>query len=813
MSMADETNKYTWPAAEQRTLIGKRISRVDGPDKVSGRAKYTYDVHRPGMLYGKVVRCPYPHAKVVSVDTSAAEKMPGVAAVHVVQGPGTEINWAGDDIAVVAAVDERAAADAARAIKVEYEPLPFFLDDFTQPVNAVEDTGPLSQRDVVSMFNNQVPEPQIIDRVQKRGLSFKVSDQMVGQMRDNHVGEGLIAALQAAPVKEGQKPTSVYRKEAEQIKGDPDAAFKESEVISEGIYGCPVITHSCLESHGSIAEWENDDHLFVHISTQNVSGVAGEYAGVLKVPAANVHVHQDHIGGGFGSKFGADRWGIYTAQVSKKAGGKAVRYMLERDAELTLAGCRPSIWARVKVGAKKDGTLLAWQSDSWNTGGPGGGGAPPMPYVVNIPNQRKQHVAVATNIGPARAWRAPNHPQGCLVTMAALDDLAAKLNMDPVDLLVKNIQLAAPPTDTFNRAGTYHDELMVAADLIGWKKNWHPRGQSGSGPVKRGLGVAVHTWGGRGHQSTCSLSINPDGSVEIKMGTQDLGTGTRTAILIIAADTLGIPMDQVQLKIGDNQYPASGGSGGSTTIGGVSSSTRRAAVDAREQLLGKVASALSAQPGDLEIVNSTIRVKGSPSRSMSWKDACARLGTQPIVVVDPNLGPKEDLISSGVGGAVMADVSVDTETGVVKMNKTVCVQDCGLIINMKTAESQVYGGLIMSIATALYEEKIMDATTGRMLNPNMDFYRLAGIGDVGELVAHFMTGKGYDERGPIGLGEPCTVGPMAAIANAVANAIGVRVPFMPLTPDRVLAALHHASANRSSQHHWTDHLGGSYASV
>lgn len=793
--MANETNKYTWPAADQRTWIGKRVSRVDGPDKVSGRAKYTYDVHRPGMLYGKVVRCPYAHAKVVSVDTSAAEKMPGVKAIHVVQGPGTEIQWAGDDIVVVAAVDERAAADAAHAIKVEYQPLPHFVDDFTQPTNVAEKSGPLDVRDLVGMFTNQVPEAQIIQAVGNRGITFKVSDSMVDQMRQNKVGENVIKAIQNAPVKEPLPLSGPYRKDAEQIKGDPDAAFKDAEVISEGIYGCPVITHSCLESHGSIAEWTDDDHLFVHISTQNVSGVSGEYAGALKIPAGNVHVHQDHIGGGFGSKFSADRWGIYTAQVSKKAAGKPVRVMLERDAELTLAGCRPSIWARVKVGAKKDGTLLAWQSDSWGTGGPGGGGAPPMPYVVNIPNQRKQHVAVATNIGPARAWRAPNHPQGCLVTMSALEDVAAKLNMDPVDLLLKNIELTAPPTDTFNRVGTYRDELLIAADLIDWKKNWRPRGQSSTGPVKRGLGLAIHTWGGRGHQSTCSLTINPDGSVEIKMGTQDLGTGTRTAILMVAADTLGIPMDWITLKIGDNQYPPSGGSGGSTTIGGVSSSTRRAAVDAREQLLAKVAPALNLKPEDMEIVNGNIRQNFSPGPSMKWKEACARLGTQPIVVVDPNLGAKEDLISSGVGGAVMADVSVDTETGIVKMNKTVCVQDCGLIISMKTAESQVYGAMIMSIATTLYEEKIMDPVSGRMLNPNMDFYRLAGIGDVGELVVRFMTGKGYDERGPIGLGEPATVGPMAAIANAVANAIGVRVPFMPITPDRVLAALGNASAN------------------
>jgi xanthine dehydrogenase YagR molybdenum-binding subunit len=409
-----------------------------------------------------------------------------------------------------------------------------------------------------------------------------------------------------------------------------------------------------------------------------------------------------------------------------------------------------------------------------------------MPYVfLNIPNQRKQHTAIATNIGPARAWRAPNHPQGCLITMSAIEDCAAKIGMDPLDLVIKNLNLIAE--NESHRADTYRDELMIAADLIGWKKNWHLRGQ-GSGTTKRGLGLAIHTWGGRGHESNCALSIHSDGSVNIKIGSQDLGTGTRTAILIVAGETLGLPIDKIQLNLGDNQYPADGGSGGSTTIGGVSSSSRRAAIDARDQLFAKVASALNAKPDDLEAVNGSIRVKSAPSRSMSWKDACARLGTQPIQALGKNPGPG-DLISSGVGGAVMADVSVDTETGIVKMNKMVCVQDCGLVISMKTAESQVYGAMIMGIATTLYEEKIMDNNLGHMLNPNMDFYRLAGIGDVGELVVHMMTGKGYDERGPIGLGEPPTVGPMAAIGNAVANAIGVRVPFMPITPDRVVNAL------------------------
>jgi xanthine dehydrogenase YagR molybdenum-binding subunit len=713
--------------------------------------------------------------------------MPGVKGVYIIQDKGSEIHWAGDDVVVVAAVDEPTAADAARAVKVGYESLPFFVDDFTQPKNIAESTGPLTQRDIGQMLNDDAPDEQVIAAVQKRGLAFKLSPELTKRLKDNEVSDEVIKALQAAPVKEPQPNDSPYKKETEQVKGDPDAGFKEAEVVSEGVYGCPVITHCCLESHGSIAEWTDSDHLFSHISTQNVSGLAGQYAQALKIPEANVHVHQDHIGGGFGSKFGIDRWGAYTAQVSKKAGGKPVRVMLERDAELEVAGCRPSAFARVKVGAKKDGTLTAWQSESWGTGGPGGGGAPPMPYVVNIPNQRKQHTAVATNIGPARAWRAPNHPQGCLITMSAIEDCAAKIGMDPLDLILKNIGLTAPSEDTYHRADTYRDELMIAADLIGWKKNWHPRGQ-GSGVERRGLGLAIHTWGGRGHESNCALTIYPTGSVEIQLGTQDLGVGTRTAILIVAGDTLGLQLNQMELKIGDNQYPKSGGSGGSTTIGGVSSSTRRAAIDAREQLFSKVASALNAKPEDLEAVGGSIRVKSAPSRSMSWKDACARLGTQPIQALGKNPGPG-DLISSGVGGAVMADVSVDTETGIVKMNKMVCAQDCGLVISLKTAESQVYGAMIMGIATTLYEEKIMDNNLGTMLNPNMDFYRLAGIGDVGELVVHMMTGKGYDERGPIGLGEPPTVGPMAAIGNAVANAIGVRVPFLPITPDRVVNAL------------------------
>jgi len=778
---------YNWPSADQRTLIGKRITRVDSPVKVSGHAKYTYDYHTANMLFGKVLRSPYAKAKIVSIDISAAEKMPGVKAVLIVQKAGTTIQWAGDDVVALAAVDEATAEDAARAIKIQYQRLPHMVSDAEPPANAGEAAGPMSSDDIDDAINNQLPDRQFAEYLAQHGVSFKVEEDDLKEWQSDGLSELVVDAIRKAEYHEakGGQTHSAYQRAASQVTGDPDKAFADAEVISEGLYGAPIIAHCCLESHGSTSEWPDKNHLFTHISTQNVSGIPGQMGEVLEVPVANVRVHQDHIGGGFGSKFAADRWDIAAARLSKKAGGRPVRIMLERDAELETAGARPSAFARVKIAAKKDGTLTAWQSRSWGTGGPGGGGMPPLPYVFSVPNQRKEHTAVRANIGPARAWRAPNHPQAAIITMGALDDLAAKLNMDPLDLWTKNLDITGP------RRETYAEELKVAADLMDWKNNWKPRGENVTDGIARGLGLSLQTWGGRGHASECDLSIHPDGSVEIKMGTQDIGTGTRTTIIIVAADTLGLPIEAINLYIGDTQYPPSGGSGGSTTPGGVSSSTRRAAVDARDALFTRVAPALNAQPADLEAVNGVVRVKSDPSRSLPWKQACAKMGAMPLTVrgKNPDQSKPPDLSNSGVGGIGMASVDVDLDTGIVKVNKMVAVQDCGLIIDLKMAESSCYGAMIMGISTALFEEKIFDQSTGRMLNPNMEFYRLAGLNDIPELVVHMMTGKGYDERGVIGLGEPPMISPAAAISNAVANAIGVRVPFLPITPDKVLAAL------------------------
>lgn len=568
--------------------------------------------------------------------------------------------------------------------------------------------------------------------------------------------------------------------------GDPDKAFQEADAVSEGHYGIPVITHCCLEPHGQTVRWRGN-RVDYWPSTQNVSALGTELARSIKVPVTQVHTEMQYMGGGFGSKFPADLWGTECAELSKASGGRPVKMFLDRQQELLIGGNRPSVFGEIKLGAKKDGTLTVWQSKTWATGGMGGGNlnADQMPYVYrNVPNRRINHTAVSINAGSARAWRAPNNQQLSYITCSALDDMAAKLGMDALDFFVKNTNLSP-------RGETYKWQLEKAAEMSDWKKLWKPRGTS-NGPVKRGLGIGVNMWGGLGHDSKCRAIINPDGTVEIQIGTQDLGVGTRTVVPQVAAETFGLPMSAIKFNMGSNAYPPSGASGGSTTIGGVSASTRKATVNALTKLFETVAPSLGVSAGQLEATGGRIQVKGNPGKSLAWQAACAKLGVNRIEEMGENVSrnaPREGLISQGAAGVQIADVSVDVETGKVKLNRLIAVQDCGMVINPKLAESQIYGACIMSTCSALYEERVMDQQIGKTLNADMEFYKLSGIADIGEIVVYLDLRPEMDKRGVIGIGEPPAVGGIVAIANAVANAIGVRVPMVPVTPDRVLNAL------------------------
>jgi xanthine dehydrogenase YagR molybdenum-binding subunit len=724
--------KIAWNPRNENALIGKRIPRIDGVEKASGFAKYAADVNTPGTLFARALVCTKPHARIVKLNVEPAKAVPGVRGVQILKDVGKECLWDGEIVAVVAADRIEMADDGVRAIEVEYQDLPFFVDE-----SDLEGAKALDKQNVDE-------EGDLTKQAEEQGQTARINDL------------------------------------GTQDKGDVEAALKNAKVVHKGRYGIATISHMCMEPHGSHCEYK-DGTLVANLSTQNVSGTAKGFADALLIEESKVNVVCNYIGGGFGSKFAPGEWGLACAELSKQT-GRPVRFMLDRATELKSAGTRPSGFADVTIAADADGKIVAWDSLLWGSNGTPGGiiDIRAFPYVFTLENDRRKGIGIRTNCGLMQAWRAPNHPQLCALSHTAIDDLAAKLNLDSYDVFMKNL-------DKTKKADVYAEEMKIGAKLIDWKAKWHPHGKGESrGPVKQGLGMALHTWGGAPHRATCLIKVFPDGSVESIAGSQDIGTGTRTVIAITVAETLGLPVETVKVTIGSNAYPPSGPSGGSTTVGGVSGPNRRAALQALWQIFDKVAAKHNVPADSLAAKDQKIWSNGK--EVCSWKQAASLLGMMPLEV--QGSGPADDgLTSSLVGGVQMADVSVDTETGVVRINKFVCVQDCGLIIDLQTAESQVYGGMIMGIAYALSEERIMDNKTGRYINADLINYKLPRIGDIGELIVEMYQPDSEYARGVIGLGEPPVIACGATISNAVANAIGVRVPMLPMTPKRVLDAL------------------------
>lgn len=706
-SRPQQHEKYPWPA--EPTLVGKRIQRLDGPVKVTGQAKYSYDINRPGGLHGRILRSPHPHARIVAVDLTVAQKAPGVKAVMAVLQPGATVMFQGEEVAALAAATEEQADDALRLIKVQYEVLP-------------------------------------------------------------HIATEALALREGAP--QVFKDGNIKAGDTEEA-GDLEAGFKAAAHIVLAGYATQVQTHVSLETHGCVCEWDGDK-LTSWASTQAVHGTREQFAKALDIPQANVRVITEYMGGGFGSKFGPDAQGIICAKLAKQAGA-AVKLLLDRKDEHLASGNRPSSASKIKAGVSADGMLTAFDAETWGTGGAGAGSGFPLPYIYVFPNRRRKHRDIFTNAGPQRAMRAPGHPQGCFHTEMLMDELADKLRMDPLAFRIKNLPPEAPNA-------MWRKYFPIAAERFGWSKR-HVTGDPTPGPIKRGMGCAANRWGGGGQGTKAHCEINPDGSVVMRCGTQDLGVGTKTIVAIITAETLGIPMELVRAEIGDSTYPFSGGSGGSTTAPGVSPAIRVTSGMALDALKAKVAPGLGVDAATLVASNGRIHVTGDPSKGLAWKDACKQLGMEPLAV-DGQW--ERGLSASGTSGVQFAEVEVDIETGVSKVTRVTCVQDCGLIVDELTAESQCIGGIIGGVNYALFEDRILDRVTGHMVNPNMEWYHIAGASDIPKIDIKLMN---QPERGVIGIGEPPTISTAAAVANAVANAIGARIRSIPITPQKVIAAL------------------------
>jgi xanthine dehydrogenase YagR molybdenum-binding subunit len=704
---------FNWPASP--SVIGTRVQRLDGPDKVTGRAKYTFDIARPGMLYARIVRSPYPHARVISVDISPALKMPGVKTALVWRDPANSQNdkvmFQGDEVAAVAADTEERAIDAARSINVKYEVLPHVT-------------------------------------IEEKALSGSAPEVFSGG---------------------NVRPTPP------QQTGDLAAGFQAAAHTLEATYSTQVITHTCLETHGAVCEW-NGDKLTAWISTQGINGSRENFASALNIPQANVRVICQYMGGGFGSKalsVGAE--GLICAKLAKAANAP-VKLMLDRKEEHLATGNRPSSSSKIKAGVSADGRITAIEAETWGTGGAGATAGFPMPYIYQIPNRRRAHKDVFINTGQQRPMRAPGHPQASFNTEIMIDELADKVNMDPVEFRIKNLPPEAPNA-------MWRSYLPEGAAEFGWSRR-HPTGDKTPGPIKTGMGVSINTWGGGGRgPAPAYCEIASDGVVVMRLGTQDLGTGTRTLVAVITADSLGLQPGQVRPEIGDTLFGVSPLSGGSTTAASISPGIRVAAVKALDALKEKVAPALGVDAASLVAQGGRIHVQDDPGKGLSWADACKHIGPQPIVA-DGDWRP--GMSSNTSSGVQFAEVKVDVETGIVRATRILVLQDCGLVVSRLTAESQCYGGVIGSLNFALFEDRILDRNTGQMLNPNMEWYLLAGMSDIPHIDIRL---KDQPARGVIGLGEPPTVSTAAAIALAVRNAIGVTVRSLPLTPVRILTSL------------------------
>lgn len=728
-----------WDPSTKFSILGSRVPRLDGKAKTTGEARYAIDVLLPGMLYGKILRCPFAAATVKSIDLSAARAMSGVGATIALAEPGEKIRFAGQEVAAVAADTSERAGDALRAIRVAYEPRPFVVD----LEEAKKPTAPL-------VFEGQAET--------KSSAGDLPSGRKPLPRNGNVLGPRLTT------------------------KGNIEEGFQEADATVEGTYVTQVQTHTALETHGIVAKWEGEE-LTVWASTQGIFSVRDELAETLKMPASKVHVLTEYMGGGFGAKFGARIEGLTAARLAKEAGAP-VKLFLDRKEEQLATGNRPSSVQWIRAGATKDGKLTALHLVVHGTGGTNGGTGTsgPAKNVYACPNLKVEEFDVFTNAGPSTAMRAPGHPQGSFALEATMDELAAKLNIDPLEFRLKN-----DPSEV------RREEFRIGAEKIGWKMR-DSRRQTKNPAVRRGVGVGAAVWyntGGTGPRAT--VTINRDGSAEVEHGVQDLGTGARTMVAIVAAEELGLPLEAVSVRIGDTRMPRGPDSGGSTTTPSSAPTIRRAAFQAKQKLAEALARGWKVPAESVTVENGTVSVRLDPSHKASWAEACKLLPEEGVSATADRAENHGDAWKRFIAGAQFAEVEVDTETGKVKVERVIAVHDCGIPVNALTTESQIQGGVIQGVSYALFEDRLLDRRSGRMLNPDVEQYKIAGALDVPEIEAILVpVWDGVNNTHSTGIGEPATVPTAGAIANAVSHAIGARIKRLPITPEDVLAAVEEA---------------------
>lgn len=739
-----------WDAGDALTIVGRGEPRMDGDLKVSGRATYTHDVRLRGMLYAAVLRCPLPCAKITKLSLGKALSAPGVEAGITLAEVGDRMLFAGQDIAAVAATRPELARDALAAIEIEYEALPFVVDT----LSAARSGAPVVHQAALKERRTEGDEP----------------------------GAGPAAAS-----------TGNVRKLPDSKRGNPTGALAKATTIHEATYHTAVQTHSALETHGIVVRWDGKDKLTAWCSTQGIFSVRDELAEIFKLPVDNVRVITEFLGGGFGAKFGASapgtRIGFIAAELARKT-DKPVKLMCDRHEEHVCTGNRPDSHQEIKLGADKTGKLVGLHVRSLGSAGIGTGagiGRNAFSVYTKIPHVLVESSDVFTNAGPGTAMRAPGHPQGAFAIELAIDELALKIGADPLRMRIT------------------HDEHPVrkwqfeeGAARFGWaaarerSADQRKRGTR----IRTGVGVAASIWGDFGRPGAAvTVSVGRDGHVVVRNGVQDIGTGIGTVLAQVAAEVLRRPVGTIEVQIGRSEFGSSVGSGGSTTTSSVTPAVRNAAEKVKADLLAVAASALRVDASAV-VWGPSGAVSGG-GKSLTFEQLCKKMPGEAVVATasrGKTFGAHpmafQGQVMQQIAGVQFAMVEVDTWTGEVRAKRVLAMHDCGRVMNSLLCRSQINGGVILGTSYALLEERVFDRDFGRMLNPNLEHYKIAGAQDIPEIeVVMTDVHAGNNSTGAIGIGEPATIPTAAAIACAVHDALGVAVRSLPITPAKILAAM------------------------
>jgi xanthine dehydrogenase YagR molybdenum-binding subunit len=746
-----EPHQTPEPWGETR-VVGTRRPRVDAYERVSGSARYPSDIVMPGMLYGAILRCPHPHARVRGVDVSAAQAMPGVRAVlsafaplNAATSPHERLirdtlfpetcRYEGEDVAAVAADTPYIARDALRAIVVEYEPLPFVSDER----DALAANAPL-----VRPEGNRVAAPAVYQR------------------------------------------------------GDVQAGFAQAEVVVEEEFRTECELHTPLEPHGCVATWDGDS-LTVYESTQGVFPVQNGLAQALGIPLSKVRVVGSYMGGGFGSKLSLGKYTTIASLLAKVA-ARPVKLFITREETFLAAGNRPPANMRVKIGAKRDGTLTALEFTALGTGGAfQAGGVSSVDFVVRdlytCPNVHSELTDTFINAGPARPFRAPGHPQGAWALEQAMDLLAEELKMDPVELRLKNVPTVSQSRGDIPYTTTgFADCLRKGAEAFEWSEA-RARAAAQTGPVVRGVGMAAAMWsgGGGGPPSTAIVKVFADGSVNLNMGASDIGTGTKTIMAMVVAEELWVDPDAIQIEhadTGTTQFASA--SGGSKTVPTESPAVRAAAIEVKNQLLALAAAQLGVERATLDLREGRVVTTSGPPQELPLREI-RDLRRAGVVVGVGYRGPNPTGKAVNPFAVHFCEVQVDTRSGEMEILRFLAVHDSGRVMNRTTYENQVRGGVVMGIGLGATERRMLDrGHTGLLVNRSWVDYRIPTALDVPPVIEVLPVDpqdKECNHTGAKGIGEPATIPTAPAFANAVHHATGVRITGTPITPAKLVAAL------------------------